>query len=120
MTYTKAQIDEIFSALADEGIAMEMNTQAKEMFSIAEKSEHFRAAVTAFIQASMQSITVGGFVPKAPAMAVLVAFLLGQRSVREHGSVAPQAATDPPLSQEFIDQCIQSIDWTKDEDSPKG
>lgn len=109
---TKEQVDTIFHSLAEESVALDINRQAKEMFAVAEKSEHFRAVVTQFITASMQSISLGGFLPKGPAMAICVAFLLGQGSV---GAVSEPSTDYPDVAPEKIDQWMKDLDedWKK-------
>jgi hypothetical protein len=111
--YTKEQIDEIFHSVSDESVAAELNAQAKDMLLVAQKSEHFRTVVLQFIQASLQSLSIGGFVPKGPALAILVAFLLGQRSPQAHGLPAPSG--DPPIDQAIIDQWLKKseLNWEK-------
>ena len=120
MIPTKEQIDTIFHSLADESVASDINRQAKEMFAVAEKSEHFRAVVTQFIQASMQSLSLGGFVPKGPAMAVCVAFLLGQRSVQGELGLPAASAAEPSVDPTYLDQWMKELDekW-KDEQGGK-
>lgn len=110
MTPTKEQVDELFSSISNAETAAALNKQAKEMFAVAEKSEHFRAVVTQFIASSMQSITVGGFLPKGPALACCVMFLLGQRSV------GAEAASYPPVDPEKIDTWMKELDdnWNKE------
>lgn len=113
MIPTKEQIDTIFHSVADADVAADLNKQAKEMFAVAEKSEHFRAVVTQFITASMQSISLGGFLPKGPAMACCVMFLLGQRSAQ--GQIAAPHV-EPPLDQDFLDKMMKDMDeqWKKE------
>ena len=111
---TKEQVDTIFHSLADESVASDINRQAKEMFAVAEKSEHFRAVVTQFITASMQSISLGGFLPKGPAMACCVMFLLGQKSMQ--GIAAEPATAYPEVDPEKIDDWMKKMDedWKRE------
>ena len=117
MIPTKEQIDSIFHSLADEATASELNRQAKEMFALAEKSEHFRAVVTQFIQAAMQSLSLGGFVPKGPAMAVCVAFLLGQRSVQDGIIALPPAEEPIAVDPNDMDAYMKELEdrWKKEQ-----